>query len=381
MTDKNTDPKTDYDTGVQPSRRNWIIAGIVLVVVVVVMVLAFGGLFPPAATSPTPEETPIGPFIEILNPEAGAVLDVNETLTISGTAGGLFEGNVIVEIRDSAGDMLAVQPTTIQAEDAGTGGQGPWEAQLQVAAQPGTEGVVIAYSTSAEDGSVVTEARVPVILGTPAAGQPFVFIQSPVQGAIVDISQPFEVVGTGGALFEGNVVVEVRDEQGAVLAQQPTIIRSPEAGTGGQGPWAVQLSVSVPPGTPGEIVAYATSPRDGSLVAQDRVGVTLGTPSEIPVFLTITTPESGDQLDSTAPIAISGTGSGLPEGNVVVQARDQQGSVLAQDSTVIQGGEAGIDGPGPWSLSLVVPVEADTSGTIVAYSETAAGETAAETSV
>lgn len=367
------------------SRRSWLIAGVVLVVAVVVVILAFSGVFSPQEPEQTPEgTTPVAaqPFIEILQPETGAVLEVNEPITISGNAGGLFEGNVIVEIRNTADEMLAVQPTTIQAEDAGIGGSGPWEAQLQVAAEPGTPAVVIAYSTSPEDGSTVAEARVQVTLGSPSPGEPFVFIQSPVQGAVIDISQPFEVVGTGGALFEGNVVVEARDLQGGVLAQQATIIRSPEAGTGGQGPWAVQLSVQVTPGTPGEIVAYATSPRDGSLVTEDRVGVTLGTAEEVPVFVTITEPASGAQLDTTAPIEISGTGSGLPEGSVTVQALDSSGNVLAQDATILQAGTGDPGAPGPWALSLVVPVEADTPGVISAFSTSpASGEMVAETSV
>jgi putative lipoprotein len=385
MTEQHSNQETPETPEQSQSRRNWLIAGGILLVAIVVLVLAFSGVFSPGEADTTPEATApaVGErFIEILQPAPGAVLEVNEPVTISGNAGGLFEGNVIVEIRDEAGDMLAVQPTTIQAEDAGTGGSGPWEVQLQVAAEPGTPAVVIAYSTSAEDGSVVTEARVPVTLGTPAPGAPFVFIQSPVQGAVVDISQPFEVVGTGGALFEGNVVVEARDLQGAVLAQQPTIIRSPEAGTGGQGPWAVQLSVQVAPGTPGEIVAYATSPQDGSIVAEDQVGVTLGVAEEVPVFITITEPESGTALDTTAPIAIRGTGSGLPEGNVVVQARDQAGTVIAQDTTSLQSSAGEVTEPGSWALSLVVPVEADTPGLITAFSTSpAGGETVAETSV
>jgi heat shock protein HslJ len=116
----------------------------------------------------------------------------------------------------------------------------------------------------------------PAVSPTPERSGPFVDITSPLDGAVLDSGQQITVEGFGGALFEGNVVIEVRDLSGNVLAQTATIIQSPEAGTGGQGPWQVQMAVPVEPGSQVAIVAYATSPRDGSVVTEDRVTVTLG---------------------------------------------------------------------------------------------------------
>ena len=94
----------------------------------------------------------------------------------------------------------------------------------------------------------MAEARVEVTFGEPV--QAYVLIDQPAAGAVLDIANPVTVSGTGGALFEGNVVVQARDAAGKVLAEQPTIIQSPDAGTGGEGPWEVQLSIQAQPGSP-----------------------------------------------------------------------------------------------------------------------------------
>lgn len=109
---------------------------------------------------------------------------------------------------------------------------------------------------------------------SPAEPAQYITIEQPTEGAVLDASQPILVSGMGGALFEGNVVVKIVDAAGNELALQPTIIQSPEAGTGGEGPWEVALTISVDAATSGKIVAFATSPKDGSIVAQDEVAVT-----------------------------------------------------------------------------------------------------------
>jgi uncharacterized lipoprotein YbaY len=109
-------------------------------------------------------------------------------------------------------------------------------------------------------------------------GKPGVFITitEPVQGALLDTASPVTVSGLGGGLFEGNVVVQALDVAGDVLTQQPTTIDAPDAGTGGEGPWSVELAIESMPGTQGRIVAFSTSPADGTTIASDSVDVTFG---------------------------------------------------------------------------------------------------------
>jgi heat shock protein HslJ len=84
--------------------------------------------------------------------------------------------------------------------------------------------------------------------------------------------------------------------------------------------------------------------------------------------LTITEPFEKAYLDSSLPIAVSGTGAGLPEGNVVVQIVDQDGNMLAEEATTLQGPDVGAGGEGSWSVELTLaPIVAEL-GEITAFS-------------
>ena len=54
----------------------------------------------------------------------------------------------------------------------------------------------------------------------------------------------------------------------------------------------------------------------------------------------------------------------LPEGNVVVEALDSAGHVLATTPTTIVASDAGVGGEGPWTAQLTVDVAPGTAGTI-----------------
>jgi len=287
-----------------------------------------------------------------------------------------------VQALDASGNVLAQQPTTIQSPDAGTGGAGPWSVQLQVATEPGTTGSLRAFSVSPQDNSLIAEARIQVTFGKTPEVQPSITISKPVAGAVLDLSSPITVEGSGRALPEGNVIVAALDSSGNELTQQSSTIQSPDADTGGEGPWAVQLTVSVAQGTPGSIRAYSTSPADGSIVAEARVQVTYGQTPAVQPFITITQPTSGTVLDISNPFTISGMAGGLFEGNVAVRALDADGNVLDEQATIIQSPDAGIGGQGPWSIQLSVSIEPGSTGRIYAFSTSPSdGSTVASASV
>ena len=312
---------------------------------------------------PTPQ-----PFITITEPPSGAVLEIVNPITVKGTGAGLPEGSLVVQALDASGNILAQQPTTIQSPDAGTGGSGPWSVQLQVATQSGTTGSIRAFSTSPQDDSLIAEARIQVTFGKTPEIQPYITISEPIAGAVLDISNPITVKGMGRALPEGNLIVTALDSGGNVLAEQSTTIQSPDAGTGGEGPWSVQLTVSSTPGTPGSIRAYSTSPADGSTVAEAIVQVTYGQTPAVQPFITITQPTSGTVLDIANPFTVNGMAGGLFEGNIVVQALDGNGNVLDEQATTIQSPDAGIGGQGSWETQLSVSVEPGANGRIYAFS-------------
>jgi uncharacterized lipoprotein YbaY len=225
-----------------------------------------------------PEEaqtTPVTAFISIEQPQEAATIDLTQPLTVSGTAGGLFEGNLVVQVLDVDGNVLVEAPTTIQAPNAGLGESGPWNLELEVQAVPDSQGTVRSYAQSAEDGSTVAEDQVVVSFGAVAV-EPYIEISEPVEGTVVDLSAALRVQGMAGGLFEGNVVVEVLDENGASLAMAPTTIQSEYAGVGGEGPWSVDLAIQPEPRSLGRVRAYAGSPKDGSIIAEDAVEVSFG---------------------------------------------------------------------------------------------------------
>ena len=343
------------------SGPNWtaIIIGIVVVIVAILIIFALMN-----RSSGTPdsgvEVTPApAARITIEEPTNGAVLNIGAPFAVRGAGEALPEGNVVVEAMDGAGNVLATQPTTVTASDAGTGGAGPWSTQITVATDPGTPGSIRAYSSSPKDGSILAETSVSVTYGeAPAPAAAAVSIDMPLQGEIIS-AQEVVVVGQGTALPENNVVVRAVTDSGQVLAEVPTTVN---AELGGTGEWRVTLQYSAAPGAIGQIVAESASPADGSLLAADAVDVQFGQAAQ--PALSIVTPASGASVDP-AQFTVSGNGSALPENNVIVRALDAGGNVLAETPTTMN---ADVGGSGPWSATLSIGTPLNTPGTIVAFS-------------
>jgi hypothetical protein len=225
----------------------------------------------PAQATATPHP---GPMVKISVPVSRTVMSLGEPLVISGIGRALFEGHLMVKVLDNQGEVLAQEPTTVQAEDAGTGGEGPWSVRLPVGIDNGTWGLVYAFSTSPKDGSVVAADAVPVVLGA-ADTEMYVTITRPFPFTTLPRKE-MQLRGTGAGLFEGNLVVQAQMEGGEVLTQTATILQGDAVGIGGAGIWEAQLKVDVPPGTQGQIVAFSTSPKDGSIEAYFAIPVTFG---------------------------------------------------------------------------------------------------------
>jgi heat shock protein HslJ len=354
-----------------------VIAAVLALCAVVVCIAAAIAVFsggkdvtpPPAATAaPVPTRAPSGAMIAITEPDQGQVVEIDQPVRVQGKGVGLPEGNVVVEALDAQGNVLDRQPTTLQGRDVGTGGEGTWSVELTIEAEPGTAGRIRAFAPSPADGSIIAEDVVEVSLGRTAAVKTYVKIDEPAEGAVLDIARPVVVRGSGAGLPEGNVVVEALDSQGNVLDRQPTTLQGPDVGTGGQGTWSIELAIEAEPGTAGRIRAFSPSPADGSIIAEDMVEVSLGQTPAVEVYLKIEEPAQGTTLDVGKPVRVSGTGAGLPEGNVVVVAVDQNGDVLAEQPTALQGSDVGTGGAGTWSVELAVPASGQVPGYIAAFS-------------
>jgi heat shock protein HslJ len=349
----------------------------VLAVCVSAAIAAFSGgdtvtpLPPTKATAvPTAQPTrqPTEAYIQVDEPVQGAVLDITKPVVVKGTGAGLPEGNVVVEAIDRDGNVLAQQPTTLQGKDVGTGGQGTWQVELEIQTQPGMAGRIVAYSKSPLDNSTVAEDAVEVSFGSTPAVKSYIKIDEPPQGAVLDIDRPVTVSGQGAGLPEGNLVVQALDSNENLLAQEPATLQGSDVGAGGEGTWKVQLRIPAEAGTPGLIVAISRSPADNSRIAEDWVDVTFGSAPTLPPQIKIDEPAEGAVLDSSTPVPVNGTGAGLYEGRVIVQALDADGNVLAEQATRLEGSDAAGGGEGTWAVQLIAQPPAGTSGQIVAFS-------------
>lgn len=134
-------------------------------------------------------------FIQITAPLPDTLVDVSTGLSIAGQGGGLFEGNVNVQLLTLEGEVLAEQSATVNAAEVG--GVGGWQAAFSltdVELQDGHMIVIYAYSQSPADGSIIASDRITVVqrAGVTLGGE----------------------VGVGAP--EGTVEPEATDEAGAV---------------------------------------------------------------------------------------------------------------------------------------------------------------------
>ncbi len=112
---------------------------------------------------------------------------------------------------------------------------------------------------------------------TPAFPAATLTITQPQPGDVLDITRPVLVAGEGEGLFEGTLVVQVLDAKRHPLVEVPLTLEGEEVGVGGHGTWSISLDLSqAPAGTKGWIVAFSTSPKDGSRVAEAQVEVIFG---------------------------------------------------------------------------------------------------------
>jgi len=298
-------------------------------------------------------------FVDLTSPMDGSTLDANNIVIVSGIAA-VQGGTLTVEAWDQAGVLLAQQSVTISGANAAAGEPGTWIAQLFVNVPITTAGRLRAYTVSTTDGSVSAEDSIGVTFNKPTAIQPYIKIQQPTVDSQLDISAPIVVTGDAAGLFEGGLVVQALDQNGAVLAQAPATINAPAAGVGMAGQWAVNLTVQgAASGSAGQIYAFSTSAVDGSVIAQDRVNVTYT--SKVQPFILITEPVNAAVVSNTQPVKVAGLGATLPGNQLTVQLKDQNGGVLAQQV-------APLDAQGNWSTLLQVNAVPGTPATLFAFS-------------
>jgi uncharacterized lipoprotein YbaY/heat shock protein HslJ len=192
------DPQNDLGQPDSPGtdKNRWLIAAFVVVALILLGIIAYA-MLSTAGFFAEPEPTNPAVFITITKPIQGARLDTTWQVEIRGQGGGLFEGNVVVQALDAAGNILVQESTTIQSLEAGMGGAGPWSVNLSIDTEPGTQGQIVAFSTSPVDGSTIAADSVDVGYG-----------ESPGEDELVKVEDHlWRVISlNGGSLIENTLI-------------------------------------------------------------------------------------------------------------------------------------------------------------------------------
>ncbi len=296
--------------------------------------------------------------INILTPANNTQVNSALPITVAGNGLNIAGNNVVARALDSTGNLLAQQTTTAGAADA-TGNSG-WQVSLTVNTPTTTTGTIYVFAQSPSTGAVIADALTNVTFGgaapTQAPNQKKLIISQPTDGISVPAVGPLQVTGQVIGPFDGDVYVRVLDSRGNVIGETEANTSQPDAQ--GNSLWVASLTINLPQGTRGTIFAYIPSPFDTAALVSDAVNVVFGAAANGP-FITLTNPLPYATLDISQPLTITGTGGGLPNGALMVQALNSQGNLLAETP-------ATLDNTGHWQVTLPVNIAVGTRGAIVA---------------
>ncbi|MCZ7544360.1 MAG: YbaY family lipoprotein [Anaerolineae bacterium] len=291
-----------------------------------------GGVIQPDAT------------VTITSPEADAALDLTGPVRVTGESAGTLEGTVFVRAMDSAGVVLDEARASVVESTAESW---TWEVELALTtAAPGARGVLFAYAVSAEGAGLAASDAVSILFGADDES-PYVTITSPMPYATLSLEGGVVVEGRGRGLFEGNVVVQAVDSNGNVLAQAPTTIDAPDAGTGGAGGWQITLPVTET--RRGKIIAFSTSARDGSVVTSAAVDVIFGDPTQNPSYVLLSVPLPNTVVTNATPyLPVAGYAGGVSGYSLFVQVLDEAETPLVLLPVIAE------PGTGLWSTVVTL---------------------------
>lgn len=211
----------------------------------------------------------------ILTPGPGS--RVTSPLHVAGMADPTFEQNLVVRVIQADGSLVAEAPTTIMAD---IGRRGPFDIQLPVDLNAEQNIFIQIYTTSARDGGITHLSSVGVTF-TPS-GPVDIITRSPYPEQIA-IYEPgisdtvsggvAHVEGFGLAGFEQTLLIEVLDQDGAVVGSQPVMVEAPDLGF--PGPFSADVPYTVSASGPGRIVVRDISPAFGGNAHLSSVEVNL----------------------------------------------------------------------------------------------------------
>lgn len=188
----------------------------------------------------------------------------------------------------------------------------------------------------------------------------FLTIIQPNNDTVWDVADPIEVFGSAKGMPNNDVLIFVTDKELNILGNSTASLGVPNEE--GISTYRGVLTASVSVATEGKIISVVLN-EDGSVGGSAGVFVTMTTKA---AFLNITEPPDGSTIPDPSSFTVAGSGSGLPENNVVVQVTDSENNVLAEQATTLSSDQVG--GAGEWSVQFSIDVPAGTTGRIIAES-------------
>jgi len=214
-----------------------------------------------------------------------------------------------------------------------------------------------------------TEEPAPTAELAPDDGNPAVFLAiiTPRTNSEWESTELLEITGSARAMPNDDVIVFFVDGGRNIYGYACAELGAPNDAN--IKTYKTHMTAPVNTSTEGKVIAVVLGD-DGSVVGSAGVFVAAN-PDKNDRHVTIEEPGYGCIITNPGSFTIEGSAEGGFENNIVVQAQDVNGNVLAEATTNYSSGSTG--GPGSWSVTLSVNVARGTEGRLVTFSPDPAG--------
>jgi hypothetical protein len=236
-------------------------------------------------------------------------------------------------------------------------------------ATPTPETIVVTATPGAPTEAVPTAEPPPTAEPTPDDGNPAVFLAiiRPGNGTSWESTVFLEVTGSARAMPNDDVIVFFVDEGRNIHGYACAELGAPNDANIKS--YKTSMTAPVNSMTEGKVIAVVLGD-DGSVAGSAGV-FTAAEPDKDGKHVTIENPGNRCAITDPGSFTVEGSAQGAFENNVVVQAQDVNGNVLAEGITTYSSSDVG--GLGSWSVTLSVNVAGGTEGRLVAFSPDPAG--------
>lgn len=231
----------------------------------------------PATDPPATPEERSREAIMVLEPGPGSRL--TSPFVVRGVADPTFEQTLAARLVDASGSVLTETALTIQSP---LGERGPFEGQIEYDVSEETNVFLQVYATSARDGGITHLETVGGGITLLPGGSEEIVERDPYPERIA-IFEPqagqqisggsVHIEGFGLASFEGTLVLELYDVEGAELGSTPIIVASPDMGTPGH--YSGDISYSIAEQMPARLVVRDPLPTGNGVNHIASVEITL----------------------------------------------------------------------------------------------------------